>query len=218
MRKVWMYIDGFNFYYSLLDLIESENWPIGLGWCDFRKLATQHLMREGCVLEQIKYFTAPVKNLSHYGEEYKQYRWLQAVKTIENLDVIEGFHTLGNNKSRQEKQTDVNIAIELVLDAVSSDSYDEALLVSGDIDLAPAVLAVQKRIPNRKLVHVWTPLSKPSLRWKELAHKEGVLCQELRPEMLADSRLPDRITPKNGSTPIDCLPEWKMPEEDRSAY
>ena len=208
MRKVWMYVDGFNFYYGLRD---RPDLPIGLGWCDFRKLATQHLLGEDSSLERIKYFTSPVTEyLSHYGEEYRQYRWLQAVATIDGLDVIEGFHVEGKSKSRQEKLTDVNIAVELVLDAVRPNGYDEAILVTGDIDLAPAVRAVQHRIPGQKPVHVWTPLSKPSRRWAE--HIPGVSCQEIKPEMLADSRLADRIVPKGGGTPIDCLPEWKIPE------
>lgn len=211
MRKVWMYIDGFNFYYGVNARREL---PLGLGWCDFRKLATQHLIGEDCTLEKIKYFTSPVgKVLSYQGEEYRQSRWLEAIKTISNLEVIEGFHVPDDDKFRQEKQTDVKIAIEIVLDAMLPNGYDAAILVSADIDLAPAVLAVQTRIPNRKPVHVWTPLSKPSSRWAELVRNQGVVCQEIRPEMLADSRLPDRIIPKNGDTPIDCLPSWKMPEK-----
>jgi uncharacterized LabA/DUF88 family protein len=209
VRKIWMYIDGFNFYYGVY---ARRDLPLGLGWCDFRKLAQQHLIGKDCTLEHIKYFTSPVGNLSYVGEQFKQYRWLQAVKTINNLEVIEGFYTPDDEKFRQEKQTDINIAVELVLDAIRPDGYDEALLISGDIDLAPAVLAVQNKIPIRKTVHIWTPLSKPSRRWEELVRNQGVFCHEIKPEMLADSRLKDRIIANNGNTVIDCLPEWKMPE------
>lgn len=209
MRKVWMYIDGYNFYYGIWNRKEL---PLGLGWCDFRKLAEQHMIGKDCTLGQIKYFTSRVPDeLKHSpGEDFRQKRWLEAVKTIDRLEVVEGFYTPDDGKFRQEKQTDVKIAVELLLDAVRSDGYDEALLVSGDIDLAPAVLAVQKKIPIRKPVNLWIPLSKPSRRWEELMRSDGISCQEIKPEMLADSRLPDRII-QDGKTPIDCLQGWKMP-------
>ena len=202
-----MYIDGYNFYYGIWNRKEL---PLGLGWCDFRKLAEQHLIGKDCVLERVKYFTSRVNDLEHsQGEDFRQERWLKAVNTIDRLEVIEGFYKPDDEKFRQEKQTDVKIAVELVLDAVRLDGYDEAILVSGDIDLAPAVLAVQKEIPIRKSVKLWTPLSKPSPRWQKLMRSDGVSCQEITPEMLADSRLPERIV-QEGKTPIDCLPEWKM--------
>ncbi len=209
MRKVWMYIDGYNFYYGIHN---RNDLPLGLGWCDFRKLAEQHMIGKDCTLERIKYFTSRVPNdLKHSpGEDFRQDRWLQAVKTIDGLEIVEGFYTPDDDKFRQEKQTDVRIAVELILDAIRPDGYDEAILVTGDIDLAPAVLAVQKRIPTRKAVNLWIPLSKPSRRWGELIRSDKVSCQEITPEMLADSRLPDRIV-QEGKTPIDCLPGWKMP-------
>jgi hypothetical protein len=37
-RRVWMYVDGYNFYYAVKRA--SRNLvPIGFGWCDFRRLA-----------------------------------------------------------------------------------------------------------------------------------------------------------------------------------
>ncbi len=205
MGKVWMYVDGFNFYYA----IKHSSYPIGLGWCDFRKLAERHLVGDGNTLERIKYFTAPVADLGKYGEEYRQDRWLHAVKTIRGLEVIEGFHTEHDTKERTEKQTDVNIAVELLRDAARPNGYDVAILVSADIDLAPAARAVQLGLPVPKPVHVWVPLSRPPWRWQELSRTDGVQCHEIKPEMLMDSRLDDRTTTSIG--PIDCLPQWRMP-------
>ncbi len=207
MEKVWMYVDGFNFYYA----IKNSGFPIWLGWCDFRRLAEHHIIGTGSTLERIKYFTAPVGDLGQYGEEYRQERWLKAVTTISGLEVIEGFYTKDDSKNRTEKQTDVNIAVELLRDAIRPNGFDVAVLVSADIDLAPAAHAVQNRLPCHKPVHVWMPLSRPPWRWRELSRTDGVQCHEIEPGMLMDSRLDDRIITNKG--PIDCLPQWRMPQK-----
>jgi hypothetical protein len=50
----------------------------------------------------------------------------------------------------EEKQTDVNIALRLFELAVQA-KYDKAILVSGDTDMIPAVKAVQKTFPAKKV-------------------------------------------------------------------
>jgi hypothetical protein len=57
-----LYIDGFNFYYAILDGFKRREFQLGLGWCDFRKLAEQHFVSLGSndTLDVIKYFTARV--------------------------------------------------------------------------------------------------------------------------------------------------------------
>lgn len=59
----------------------------------------------------------------------------------------------------EEKETDVNIALEL-LDLASQDAYDRALLVSNDSDLAPAVRKVLVRFPDKRITIVAPPLSR----------------------------------------------------------
>jgi uncharacterized LabA/DUF88 family protein len=43
----------------------------------------------------------------------------------------------------EEKKTDVNMAINIVGDAFT-ESYDKAILITGDNDIAPAVVRVKK--------------------------------------------------------------------------
>ena len=205
MKKVWMYVDGPNFYYSL----NNSGSPIALGWCDFRKLAENHLIDADSSLGRISYFTAPVEDLGHTnGEESRQNTWLDAVRTISGLRVFKGFYAGTEPSNRREKQTDVNIAIRLVMDALASDSYDYALLVSGDADLVPAVLAVHKEIPGGKSVHVCVPLSEPARCWLELRAVEGIIIKQITEDMLSNSRLPDVIkVPRKPN--IYCLERWK---------
>jgi uncharacterized LabA/DUF88 family protein len=56
----------------------------------------------------------------------------------------------------EEKETDVNIAIAMLTDAVR-DVYDIALLVSADSDLRPAVAAVRRLRTGKRIVAAFPP-------------------------------------------------------------
>ncbi len=205
MRKVWMYVDGPNFYYSM----SNTGTNIALGWCDFRKLAEQYLLDKDSTLDRIDYFTAPVKDLGHHdGEERRQNTWLDAVRTIPGLYITKGFYAGSEPSNRKEKQTDVSIAVKLILDAIKGDGYDTAILVSGDTDLAPAVQAVQKEIPGGKSVQVCVPLSEPAFYWTELSGVEGFVVKTITADMLQNSRLPESIRLKREI--INCPERWKL--------
>jgi len=51
----------------------------------------------------------------------------------------------------EEKETDVNIALWLLNEAVS-DSYDVAILVTRDSDIAPAVRMVRSNFPKKEII------------------------------------------------------------------
>jgi uncharacterized LabA/DUF88 family protein len=53
-------------------------------------------------------------------------------------------------ETHEEKQTDVNVAIKLFQEAVN-DSFDKAVIVSGDSDLIPAIKAVRESFPAKKI-------------------------------------------------------------------
>lgn len=217
MERVWMYVDGFSFYYCLK---YHKTLPIGLGWCDFRMLAEDHLMPPGAQLEKIKYFTTLVEPgvERKEGETARQDTWLRAARTIPGLTIIQGsFLPLPQTPGkRKEKLTDVNIAVELVLDAVDKKGYDTAILITGDSDLAPAVLAVQARLPVTKVVKVWLPPGAPSGQWRDYRKQHDTLLFDHIPaEALANSRLPYRIDTPKGR--IDCPSYWQLPAEWRPA-
>ncbi len=52
--------------------------------------------------------------------------------------------------------TDVNIAVELLLDA-TDDKFDTAIIVSGDSDLTPPISAVLKRFPEKRVIVAFPP-------------------------------------------------------------
>ena len=56
----------------------------------------------------------------------------------------------------EEKMTDVNIAAELLGDA-QDDTFDTAVLISADSDLASPVYAVRRRYPGKRVVAAFPP-------------------------------------------------------------
>jgi uncharacterized LabA/DUF88 family protein len=203
--KARLYIDGYNFYYSIYNNRELHR---SLCWCDFRKLAEKHLLAGEHTLDVIKYFTSKVGQHGGIIEQERQNLWLKAVRNIEGLEIIEGYHVKHPNKPREEKQTDVNIAVEMLMDAYNDD-FDKAILMSGDLDLAPVALAVAEEIPNPKTVEVWLPPGQQYGRWNKVEKGTKVYCCTLEPEMLMSSRLPDDFRDKRTGRMIRNIEAWR---------
>jgi hypothetical protein len=218
-----MYVDGFNFYYAIKR--QSGTVPIYLGWCDFGKLA-QRMIEPGTSLRAVKYFTAPVAELGEPGgvggsETARQGIWLDAVRTIPRVVVVEGFHRRGDDssaphapkKKREEKQTDVNIAVNMLVDAAKN-ACDWLLLVTADQDQIPAVTAVRREFGKR--VDVWLPPTDGSripMAWQVVAANDGVRVRVITTGMLSASRLPDRI--EADGRLIEAPAIWRAPNRHR---
>lgn len=228
-----MYVDGYNFYYAVKSEFKTKRLDsgleshIGLGWCDFRLLASAAgLVGISERVARVKYFTAPVavEDPLHdrSGEKERQENWLAAARSIEGSEVILGRHLQPPGKGREEKQTDVNIAMELLLDAINPGGYDRAILLSGDTDLAPAVGTVMHRLPGslhqagvqlRPLrVQVLLPPMQSARGWSRYFKDRGssVEITNTTEEMLAASLL--KYTIRTGPAQVvECLAEWRLP-------
>lgn len=216
MKKVAMYIDGFNFYYAIKNQLPAD--LIGLGWCDFRKLAEMYFLQPDEELDQIRYFTAPVSaKVAHVGEEKKQEIWLKAIKSIENLTVKEGLHNGSSAKERKEKMTDVNIAVELILDAHKPTAPDKAIIISGDLDLFPAANAIANRMEKKGAVEFRIPPGdNGDFQLKTRCKAMCIPCLDITKEMLFLSRLPEKI--EHNGKEIVIAPEWVMPKSIVQRY
>jgi hypothetical protein len=60
------------------------------------------------------------------------------------------------NYLSNEKQTDVNIAVEMMVDAYE-DNFDIAVVVSGDSDLVPPIKAIKGLFPHKKILACFPP-------------------------------------------------------------
>jgi len=156
--RVAAYVDGFNLYFGL----KAKHGRKYL-WLDLQGLVTS-LLRPGQTLQQVTYFTARVRN--DVDSEKRQSDYLDALAEHSPLvTVVDGrFQEKGRRcrqcgttwTVREEKETDVNIAVALVEDAVQ-DRYDTALLLSADSDLCPAIRAMKRLRPDKRIVAAFPP-------------------------------------------------------------
>lgn len=192
------YIDGFNLYHAIADL----NRPV-LKWLNQAKLC-QSLLETGETLDQANFFTAV-----WFFDRDKQQRhvnYLAALRAT-GVEVHEGNFKRSSKfchdyqrycRFREEKQTDVSIAIRLVRDALEK-KIDTAMLITADTDQIPTVELVQGLgVPVRIIL----PPGRAS-EAKDLA-KRAAECRELSWEHLSAYPLPRSV--KSGGRTVATMP------------
>lgn len=186
--RTYIYIDGFNFYYRAVKGTPYK-------WINFKSLF-EKLLSEQNEINKIKYFTALVSGKYNPQKPIKQKTFIRALElTIPEIEVFYGhflthevFAPLAkpeiNRKSvkiikTEEKGSDVNIAVQLLNDAWLN-SFDCAVVVSNDSDLAEAMKLVKKHHPEKKLGLFMPGKGHPSKELMQYADfvkriREGVL-------------------------------------------
>jgi hypothetical protein len=167
--RTFLYIDGFNLYYSAL-----KDTP--LRWLDPLALTTAAFPRNQIVAT--KFFTAKVSPLPHnpHQPERQQAYW-RALRTLPDLEII-----LGDFRTRvirakvvtpppntievfktEEKGSDVNLGAHLLMDGFLG-KYDAAIVITGDSDLVTPIQMACRQL--KKPVGVLNPqrLSGPGHR------------------------------------------------------
>lgn len=206
MTRVITYIDGFNLYHGL----RSKGWR-KYYWLDLHALSAS-LLKQGQTLERVYYFTSRIKPIDGNAHDLqRQTTYLEALGTIANIHIRYG-HFLGNTRQchncgakwigYEEKMTDVNIAMQLLLDAVDG-HFDTALLISGDSDLAPPVQQVLTRFPDKRII-VAQPPGRSSFRLREHASATFTISEA----KLRQSQLPCAVTRADGHT-LQRPEHWK---------
>ena len=144
-------------------------------------------------LTKIFFFTAFYPGSQERRLKHQNY--LRALELNEVVPILGEFkrkekycsHCKKSYPGYEEKQTDVNIAIELFRQAVN-DQYDTAFILSGDSDLIPAIKAVKNTFPN-KTVKLILPPNRQSESLKQEVHS----FMRMKEKHLANSQLPDVI-------------------------
>jgi uncharacterized LabA/DUF88 family protein len=193
MNGVYVYIDGYNFYAG----INHRGW-LKYGWCNFMQLAerlSKKAFGSSFEIEEVKYYTAPVRigQENTAGERERQELWLDAIRTeTPAVRVILGrFQKIGRDP-RREKETDVNIAVDMQWDVAR---FGRAILISADSDFIPAIRAVRRA--SRPVI-VFFP---PNQDGYKTPGDCSVRIERITKEDLAACRLPESI-PRAGKTPI----------------
>ena len=128
-------------------------------WLYYPKLA-RNLTRkiENSELVATKYFTSRIT--SPEEKRIRQKNYLEVLQLRGNLQFF-----WGNYKDHQydcsgcrrpnfiqnEKQTDVNIAVQMMVDA-HQNNFDVAVLISGDSDLVPPISVIRQLFPQKQVL------------------------------------------------------------------
>ena len=143
-KRTIIYIDGSNFYFSVKNAFHCK---INIEEFCNKISGVDNLI-------QINYYIAPVgeSNPKMYAEQQK---FFEKLKEIDKLKIIFGRlekHKKDGKTFYVEKATDVNLALDLVLDAQAG-NYDKAYLISNDGDFSGTVKASIERF-DREIIYV----------------------------------------------------------------
>lgn len=149
--RVVAFIDGFNLYHAIDDLGKNH-----LKWVNLRKLCEHFTPTPQFELREIYYFSACA---TWRPDAYKRHReYVGALSSIGVTPVMGRFKEKDRHcfncgsrwKDHEEKETDVNLALYVMLEAMR-ESFDRLLLISGDSDLAPAIRTIRREFPSKSI-------------------------------------------------------------------
>jgi uncharacterized LabA/DUF88 family protein len=157
-KRVIAFIDGYNLYHAIDDAARHD-----LKWLNLWDLCDALIRNDRRAhLSEVFYFSAFA---TWKPEQYARHRQYVAALKSAGVKII-----LGNFKKKprkcnrclnewtahEEKESDVNIAIHL-LDKAHRDEYDEAMLLTADTDLTPAIRMVRERYRDKSIISVLPP-------------------------------------------------------------
>jgi uncharacterized LabA/DUF88 family protein len=198
--RVFVYVDGFNFYWATRG---TNAYPYG--WCNWRVTAESYCGRTRSV-EQVKYFTSEILSSDDAVRQrqalhiaaMKRYatvilgRFVPRERTCEQCGYVE--------YSSREKKTDTNIAIHMVFDAAAN-RYDEAFLVTADMDLLPAVEMITDphylKRPRQVTVLV-PPYASTSKEFRDALNSRGDSVRLIDMRLANMERLPSALAAELG--------------------
>lgn len=192
MRRVIVYIDGFNLYHSIDDLNRPH-----LKWLDLRSMS-ESLLRKDEALKAVKYFSAFATWMPDRFARHRAY-----VDAILSRGVIVHMAQFKEKPRKcfscgarwighEEKETDVQVAVHMVADAMKGE-VDRLIAITADTDLGPAIRMIATVVPECE-VFVAAPPGRFS-RCRSLRPK-----LELTPGRLANCLLPQTVQVAQGKT------------------
>lgn len=207
-RRIFAYVDGFNLYYGL----KAKGWE-RYRWLDVHALI-ESMVRPPDTLIKTVYFTAMSTNPPERYRRHKTY--VDALTRATPCTLEFGFIEQRSRscpecghgwKRPQEKQTDVRLALAMVIDTLV-DPPDEVFVLSADSDLIPAIERVQA---NGIAVTVLRPPRRRSDALSAVADRT----LHIPRNKFAQARLPNPVTylHRGKERQIHCPEEWLDTQE-----
>ena len=209
MKKIEVFIDGFNLYFGMKDCNATHSYRKTL-WFDISSFLHTYLDNAVYCIENIYYFTAIPENNKEKAERHQIY-----CKALEStgIKIIYGQYKekyvncplcKQDFKSYEEKETDVNVALWILRRGIEN-GYDKAVLFSGDSDLAPALENAQLLFPG-KIFQVMFPINRNRSKRLKKVCSIAPLYQYL--PCYKKHQFPDKIHLADGTT-LTIPERWK---------
>jgi len=206
-KRILVLIDGFNLYHSIADNNDHPELR-KYKWLNLRKLVESFIVQKKEEIAEIRYFSAyaywnPQKVLRHQT-------YVSALRTVGVEAIISPFKLVEKEcqrckkkyKTHEEKQTDVQIAINLFQEGID-DSYHKAVIISGDSDLIPAIKAVKAKFPLKE-IQILFPPSRRMLELVSIADSSA----RIKEKHLVTAQFSDRIVLAENAS-LRKPPEWE---------
>ena len=153
--RVGWYVDGFNLYHAVDALDEPA-----LKWLNVRSLAASYL-RPNQTLERVVFSTA--YNTWDPGKRERHIHYVNALRAVGVEVILAKFDKVQKYcrrherycKFNEEKQSDVNLAVEALSD-VYDGKVDTVFFLTADSDQIPTFQAIQRRFPEVR-IHLVAP-------------------------------------------------------------
>jgi uncharacterized LabA/DUF88 family protein len=200
--NIIVFIDGFNLYHAINVNPKYHKYK----WLDLTKLANLYITKNEKIVN-ILYFTA----LALWNQsKVKKHKLFIRANEFKSVNVIYGefkkrdkFCNVCKKRYQtfEEKQTDVNIAIQLFKLSIEN-KYDKAIIISGDSDLLPSINAVRKTFPNKQ-IGVIIPIGRRAEALKQVCD----FYMKMKEKHLASATFEQSIK-INDKEFLVCPPEW----------
>jgi 6-hydroxy-3-succinoylpyridine 3-monooxygenase len=212
-KRCTIYLDAFNWYFGIFQ--HRPAWK----WLNVQSFFEALRLDEEVVA--VKFFTALVDPLLHVSTRRdRQKRYFKALGSLSKVRIILGKYQERTVTCRaaacprrleyvvpEEKKTDVNIAVNLLDDALRG-LTDSIVIVSGDSDLEPAVEWVRHNRPQIKIT-VYIPVlgDEGRQRRSDNYYRMGITCKPLPLADIPRHLLPVDVTIGENQT-ISRPAEW----------
>jgi len=202
--KCLFFIDGFNLYHRIDESFSHGKYK----WLDLRKLSEQFL-EGGDEIGKIIYFTAYctwnqnkknrhkkyIQALSKKGVEICLGKFKKVTKRFdkEHMEILtsdineEDVPDKFDFRSYEEKETDVNIAVNIIKYAVEG-GYEHFYVMSADSDFVPAIKHVKKTYRNIKLTNI-LPINAEGTTLRQVFDDQLEMTEEYLNNSLLDNEI-----------------------------
>jgi uncharacterized LabA/DUF88 family protein len=226
-RRAALYVDGFNLYHPILRMGAENN---HLKWACLWRLGENLAAAKGQRLVKVVFCTA-VPSVRQNPSQRDRHIKFNDSQRASGVTIIEGHYVPENievagiptgDTKWTEKQTDINVGLELIMDGLD-DVYDVAMLLSADTDQVATARVFTERLsplgksllgvapPDRSAPSGYSQYKVPSVVLKKFDIERCIMPEEITYEGRMIRR-PTEYAPPDGWIHPDNLPKEKAPK------